>query len=231
VGLIKTGLLVSVVTLTVSLVTVRGSQNPVFPDCLNVSSPQNPFRPKDHAICVKDVLNFGDDKTVRADEKLLGITPQEVRFIGCSEAPFVTFPALGLSDSSYTIYYPTGVQLAHEDYLAPFLHEMGHVFQLKQAGSYPRLEAALDNSLERIELGADFLAGIGADRLGLEPKAFLVNLSLFGSYNSSGVDYHGRPEDRAVAFRNGFFYQEKRTTITASYADFQDNLFAQIKDM
>jgi hypothetical protein len=208
-----------------------GAKSSVFPDCLNVSSPRNPFRPTDHDECSKDALNFGDDKTVHDDEKLLDITPQEVRFIGCAAAPFVTFPAFGLSNSRYSIYYPTGVQLAHDDYLAPLLHEMGHVFQLKQAGSYAGLKASLDDSIERIELGADFIAGIGANRLGVEPKLFLINLSLVSSYNRSDSDYHGRPEDRAVAFRNGYFYQEKQATIANSYADFQDNLFAQIKNM
>jgi hypothetical protein len=197
-------------------------QGPVFPDCLNVSPPRNPFRPLDHPKCNQDTLNFEEDKTIHDGEKLLDITPQEVRFIGCDDAPFVTIPAFGLSDSKFSIYYPTGVHLAHDGYLAPLLHEMGHDAKLK---------ASLDDSIERIELGADFIAGIGANRLGLEPNAFLLNLSLFGSYNSRDFNYHGKPEDRAAAFRNGYFYREEQSTVTDSYADFQDNRFAQIKHM
>lgn len=208
-----------------------GAQNPMFPDCLNVSPSRSPFRPLEHPACNKDPLDFVDDRTIRDGEKLLDITPQEITFIGCDDAPFVTFPALGLAHSKFTIYYPTGVQLSHEGYLAPLLHEMGHVFQLKQSGSPAKLRASLDDSIERIEMGADFIAGFGAMRLGLEPNAFLINLALVGSYDSHDQNSHGRPEDRAAAFRNGYFYQEKLSTLTDAYADFQDNRFAQLKHM
>jgi len=207
---------------------LRGTQSPVFPDCLNVSASRNQFRPTDHSECSKDVLNLGSDKTIDDGEVLLGITPQEVKFIGCAAAPFVTFPAPGLH-SKFNIYYPTVVRFEHDGYIAPLLHEMGHVFQLKQSGSYAKLKASLDDSIERIELGADFIGGFGASRLGLEPNAFLLNLSLVGSYNHGDFDSHGRPEDRAAAFRSGYFYQEKQATIGDAYADFQDNRFAQIK--
>jgi hypothetical protein len=210
-------------------IALSSTQSAASPDCLNVSSSPNPFHTSGHPECSKDVLNLGDDKSIHGGEKLLGITPQEVRFIGCAAAPFVTFPALGLSSSKFSIYYPTGVQLTHDDYLGPLLHEMGHVFQLKQAGSSAKLKASHDDSIERIELGADFIAGIEANRLGLEPRAFQINLSLVGSYNSRDSDYHGKPEHRAAAFRNGYFYQDKQAAVTDAYADFQDNLFAQIK--
>jgi len=206
-------------------------ERPIFPDCLNAASAANSFRPTEHNVdCNKDALNLWNDRSVREGAKLLGINAEEVRLFGCMPAPFRTVPALGSSNQKFSIYYPTGVQLGQGGYIAPLLHEMGHVFQLKLVGSYQKLQASHDNSIERIELGADFIAGYAAGHLDLEPKAFLVNLSLIGSYNGKDLDYHGRPEDRAAAFRNGYFYMERQSTLTDSYADFQDNRFAQIKN-
>jgi hypothetical protein len=205
------------------------ARSPVFPDCLNLSPSTDQFRPTDHPDCSKDALDLGNDKAVHDGETLLNLAPREVSFIGCEAAPFVTFPAAG-PNSKFRIYYPTGVQLAHDKYVAPLLHEMGHVFQLKQAGSYANLKASLDDSIERIELGADFIAGFGANHLGLEPNAFLINLKLVGNYNNNDLESHGRPEDRVFAFRNGYFYEEGQpSTVADSYADFQDNRFSQIK--
>jgi hypothetical protein len=226
-SLSQTSLIVSGCLALLLAMILSTTQGRAFPDCLNLSPSPNQFNPTDHPDCSKDPLDLSNDKAVRNGEALLDITPQEIRFIGCEPAPFVTFPAVGLN-SKFTIYYPTGIQLAHDKYVAPLLHEMGHVFQLKQAGSYKKLKASLDDSIERIELGADFIAGLGANRLDLEPNTFLINLNLVGGY-SKGAQDHGRPEDRAAAFRNGYFYQEKQFTIADSYADFQDNRFAQIK--
>ncbi len=209
----------------------QGAKTPVYPDCLNLSPSRSAFRPPSHPECINDVLKLGENRSVRGGEDYLGIAPQEVSFIGCSAAPFVTFPGHGLSSSKPTIYYPTGGELSLDDYIAPLLHELGHVFQLKHAGSYEKLMTALDNSIERVELGADFIAGFGASHLGLEPRAFLINLSLFGSYNNQDSDNHGRPEDRTAAFREGYFYSNKHATVADSYSDFEDNRYAQIKHM
>ena len=81
-------------------------------------------------------------------------------------APFLTVPGSGLTNSQFTIYYPTGDQITQGSYIAPLLHEMGHVFQLKQAGSYQKLKDP-GNSKERIELGADFIAGLARTDSGL----------------------------------------------------------------
>ncbi len=211
---------------------INSAERIIFPDCLSASSPTTTFRPTEHTLdCHNDILHLWNDKVVRDGAKLLGISAEEIQFFGCPPAPFLTVPALGLSNQKFSIFYPTSVQLTHNGYVAPLLHEMGHVFQLKGAGSLAELKASHDSSLERIELGADFIAGYAANRLGLEPSAFLVNLSLITSYNSRDFDYHGRPEDRAAAFRSGYFYLDKQATLPDAYTDFQDNRFAQIKNL
>jgi hypothetical protein len=193
-----------------------------FPNCLNGSSSKTPFHPND---CKGDPLNQANNKTIMKDEELLGIGPEDVRFIGCPAAPFLTVPGSGLVSSQATVYYPT--QLSEDSYAAPLFHELGHVFQLKQAGSLAKLKASLDDSNERIELGADFIAGLTANKLRLKPADFLINLALVGSFNIHDEDFHGKPADRAAAFSNGYFYKDEGQ-IADSYADFQDNLFAHI---
>jgi hypothetical protein len=208
---------------------VGSATEPQLPDCLNSQSTQTLFNPGDHEGCIADQANFGQEGTILKAEQFLSISPSEVRFIGCNDAPFRTYPPSANGKTLFKVYYPTGITLSHNGYLAPLLHELGHVYQLKQAGSYAKLEASPNGSIERVELGADFLAGIVGSRLGLEPKSFLVNLSLVGSYRGGDTLSHGRPEDRAAAFRYGYFYQESQASINSSYSDFQDNLFAQIK--
>lgn len=197
-----------------------------FPNCLNGSSSPHPFHPNEQSDCKSDPLGVGNNTTVRKDEELLGIKPEDVRFIGCAAAPFLTVPGSGLISSQATVYYPT--QLSEDSYAAPLFHELGHVYQLKHAGSYAKLRDTLGDSNERIELGADFIAGLAASKVGLKPADFLINLALIGSYNIQDQDFHGTPANRTQAFRNGYFY-DNASQIADSYADFQDNLFAYIK--
>lgn len=208
-----------------------GSQSSTFPDCLNSSPTQTAFHAEQHPECRSDTLHFADDSAIRSSEQFLGLKGQEIAFIGCAGAPFATVPPHGITSSSFTIYYPLTPSLMHDAYTAPLLHEMGHVFQLKQAGSYHALLDSLSQSTARVELGADFIAGIEAHRLSLEPASFLVNLSLISNYKRTEPSYYGRPEDRAAAFRFGYFGSNDHDPIAISYADFQDNLFAQIIHM
>jgi hypothetical protein len=215
--------------LALPLAIALSSQDPIFPDCLNASPSK--FQPTAHPECSKDAMKLRAARSSAIMRSCLALPQRRSGFIGCADSPFVTVPAFGLSNSKPTIYYPTDVRLAEGDYFAPLLHELGHVFQLKQVSSYERLKSAVDGSNERIELGADFLAGAGASRLGPEPKSFPLNLSLVTDYNNRDPNWYGRPEDRAAAFRFGFFDHEKQRSFTDAYADSQNNLFAQTKHM
>jgi hypothetical protein len=224
----KSPALLFALALVPTLILGQSDHPAAFPDCLNSSSSKAPFHSNEHTDCDGDPLDQANNKIIKEDEELLGIGPRDVRFIGCAAAPFLTVPGSGLISSQATIYYPTGSKFKPDSYAAPLLHELGHVFQLKQAGSYAKLRASLDDSNERIELGADFIAGIAANKLGLTPAEFLINLALIGSYNIQDKDFHGTPANRTQAFRNGYFY-DNASRIADSYADFQDNLFAYIK--
>lgn len=224
----KSSALLFALALVPALILDQPDRPGAFPDCLNSSSSKAPFHSSEHTDCDGDPLDQANNKIIKEDEALLGISPRDVRFIGCAAAPFLTMPGSGLITSQATIYYPTGSKFEPDTYAAPLLHELGHVFQLKQSGSYAKLRSSLEDSNERIELGADFIAGIAAKKLGLKPADFLINLALIGSYNIQDKDFHGTPANRSAAFRIGYFYEDGGK-IADSYADFQDNLFGQIK--
>jgi len=205
-----------------------GAEKPRFPNCLNASEQPAESRPPKKDTCGSDALSLGRDETISNARRFLGIDQGELSFAGCASAVFRTVPS-ETPELTLRVYYPTGIGLAHAAYIGPLIHELAHVFQFTRAGSLSKLMASHEESIERVELGADFIAGITAARLNLEPRAFLINLSIVGTYGLPARDSHGRPEDRAAAFRSGYFYQNKNLSLEDSYSDFQDNRFAQIK--
>ena len=84
-------------------------------------------------------------------------------------------------------------------------------------------------SVERAELGADFLGGVAAQMLELNPDEAQKSIFLVGSYSSGELGSHGKAKERASAFRMGYFYQPVNDPVSAKYLDFQNNRFAQIK--
>jgi hypothetical protein len=102
------------------------------------------------------------------------------------------------SGDRYLVTYPSNL---NRNYLAPITHELAHVLQMKNAGGL----AALRDREEprRIELGADFLAGLAhaksLKKLSIED--FETNLQLAGTYKLAAD--HGPPEYRGQAFRIG----------------------------
>jgi hypothetical protein len=201
------------------------NQRESIPDCLGSDSAG--FDPGEHRDCVKDSLNVSSDARVQKEQKMLGITSNEILFVGCEAAPFKTFLARTEPSLRFKIFYRATVNSSSKDYLAPILHEVGHVYQLNRAGSMDNLFKSLDNSKERVELGADFLAGYAAHKLGLDASVSQESLSLMGSYQLKQSDPHGCPEARAAAFRFGYFYKPEDASVESQYSDFQDNLFAQ----
>jgi hypothetical protein len=160
---------------------------------------------------------------------MLGLLADQIDFIGCATAPFLTQVISSVPPYRFRITYPTKGDPSRREHIAPILHEIGHAYQLKPFGSKKKLLASLDGSIERAELGADFLAGLAAQRLKMNPGDFETNLSLMGSYHSKNSESHGRPEDRAMAFRYGWNSPPRKSFDDSQYEDFQDNEFAQIK--
>jgi hypothetical protein len=201
--------------------TNAGRSNP--PDCLQAGGAVEPSISSTPPTCDRDRLRVSEDAAVRATEKLFHLSSAEIVFIGCETASdFSTDVVRTSSSSHFVIVYPMSVSKS-SDYVAPMLHELGHVYQLKRVGDKEQLL----QMLERTELGADFLAGLAARKVGLNPGVFEISLRLVGSYRSSPRVSHGRPEDRSSAFRYG--YNEPAGPLDSQYDDFQDNLFSQLK--
>jgi len=227
----------------VAAVTVAGwpittnSQEPGFPECLYAGpgdsqrDESRSFRPTEHHDdCVRDVLRVSDFDEVVATERMFGLPSDQITFIGCAAAPFLTYPASIDPPYRVKIYYPATANADLKKYVAPILHEIGHAYQYRQAGSIQKLLASLNNSNERIELGADFLAGLAAKRLKMGPAEFETSFYLVGNY-AIDPDSHGNPADRALAFRYGYNAPQTEQFEDSQYADFQDNGFAIVKHM
>jgi hypothetical protein len=225
-------------TFTAALILVKAivglpistaSQGNAVPDCLNSDGFGGTFLLADHTECKDDVFKVSQDVDVQKVEKMFGVTPNEVTFIGCAAAPFQTKMVRTDPPFHFLILYRVSVDSKSHGYQAPIFHELGHVYQLSKAGSPQKLFQSLYGSNERVELGADFLAGLAAQRLKMNQGTFQTSLFLTGSYDSQKPDSHGCPEARSSAFRYGYHAPVTKSFDDAQYADFQDNEFAVIK--
>ena len=63
---------------------------------------------------------------VLATEKMFGLPANQITFIGCAEAPFVTYPASMDPPFRVKVFYPSADKSDVREYIAPILHEIGH---------------------------------------------------------------------------------------------------------
>jgi hypothetical protein len=207
----------------------RTAPNPrdQLPDCLGASAQQSAAN--DGNNCNRDLLSIAQQPVVAAAENILGLTPADVEFVGCRNEGFITRIGHATPRLTLRITYPIIPNVALSDYVAPIVHELGHVYQLKQAGSFDRLEQQLNPYHERAELGADFLTGVILRTLNLPTSVFELSEYLPGSYRTDLDASHGLPHQRTGAFRLGYFYDQRITNIDKKYSYFQDDLFATLK--
>ena len=185
--------------------------------------------------CVADRYQFGSDTTVQSAARAVGVEPEQIVFLGCESRSFGIVTTQGRSRPySYRIHYPVAGSAAPDSvrarYLAPVVHEIGHVLQLEASGGIQALMASLQNSSDRVELGADFVAGILFRRLmgHLDRQEFIQSLDLVGDYRSGALDSHGSPEARTAAFRLGFHYQDTGGPLKAAHRHFQQEQFGYV---
>jgi hypothetical protein len=224
----KVARLISFLFLALCQVVLCDSETPPrIPDCLYVVAQEYDFDVSKHRDkCFRDELGFGQNKTVRKTEDLLGIRPTEIKFIGCSIAPFYTRVDRTEPELHFEILYNS--EMTQSGSLIAIMHELGHVYQLKQAGSRERLLEALHRDLQRVELGADYLAGLSVARLNMSEKETAVGLALVGSYVVRAGS-HGLPHERSAAFNYGHTDGKTNDSLGALYIEFQDNGYGQIK--
>jgi hypothetical protein len=205
--------------------SVAGSGNN-FPDCLHSDTPAGTL--SGDPGCHKDILDLSGDATVQRALDFLKLHTEKIVFTECSNFPFTTKMPKTSVPYQFEIDYPTIPQSELQTRVPPMLHELGHIYQLRLAGSPAGVFEAHDNSSEKIELGADFLAGLTAQKLGIDPGPFERSLFLAGNYREND---HGRAEDRSAAFRNGYYYPLNKTTLDKAYQDFLDNRYSQITNL
>lgn len=181
----------------------------------------NPVEP-----CGADFMHLEANSQIIEVMKIFNIPRNIVVFQSCPSDRF--FVLEDQSDSTkFIIGYPKSPR---ENYLAPIVHELGHVVQIRDAGGIDRLRSSRSSHI--IELGADFLAGlafsVGLSHLG--GGDFETNLSLMGSYVHENDD-HGLPEHRTQAFRTGLTraYPHPELTMEESLRFWEENQYARIK--
>ncbi len=196
-------------------------------DCLNLIPQERPFSLRDHQDkCFRDELNFSNVTDLHNAEELLGISASEIRFVGCDIAPFYARVDRTEPRLHFEIVYNSTLDRSAS--MIAILHEIGHVYQLKRAGSQQGLLSSAKQDLERVELGADYLSGLAIGRLHLSEKNFEVGLALVGSYEvHSGP--HGFPHERSASFNYGVTAGKTDTDVSSLYDTFQDDDYGNIK--
>ena len=176
--------------------------------------------------CGADAKGIGTDPNVLAVMRTFNIAPNVVVFQACPGGRFSAMPDSN-DAKRFLVRYPSTVK---SNYLAPIVHELAHVVQMRNAGSLAALKPK-ENS-RRIELGADFLAGLAFNMSLKQMNSgdFETNLQLAGSYKIE-TDDHGTPEHRTQAFRLGSTRKEPypELTILEAMAYWNANDYARIR--
>jgi len=183
---------------------------------------------KSQTCDTQDPLHIKSAASVRDTMVTLGVNPAKIEFAQCAGGFFSTSASLDSThDLIFRITYPEGLEISQ--YLAPITHELGHVYQLLHAGSLAELRKQMQNSLKRIELGADFLAGVAFRRRKLPASELILfeqNLMLTGDFTAND---HGTPAQRTSAFRMGYFSLPENQSVDDAAKSFQTDGFAQIE--
>lgn len=192
---------------------------------VTVGHEETPVTPCDDA----DPLNIAKDPYIDKVMKLLSIKPGKVRFKGCKGLRFSATPD-GMAkegDRRYLITYPIEVA---QSYIAPISHELAHVLQMEMAGGLDPLRKTFSSM--RVELGADFLAGVifSSSLQNININQFQHNLELMGLYVELEADAHGTPAQRTSAFRWGVHlnFDTMNQDIRKVSDDFQANIYGKV---
>jgi hypothetical protein len=196
-------------------------------DCLDLLPQEGTFSVKDHRNkCFRDELGFANISAIQNAEKLFGLSPKEIAFVGCDIAPFAARIDRSEPELHFEILYNSTQELSAST--VAIFHELGHIYQLKQAGSYEGLLSSAHQDLERVELGADYLAGVAVTRLQMSEKDFDVDLALVGSYTIHSSP-HGLPHERSASFNYGVTSGKTDNPLDSIYQKFQDDDYGHIK--
>lgn len=175
----------------------------------------------------EDIKDVSKDRVVQDVMRLLGINSTEVAFNGCKDYIFSAkqFEKKFRRSHNYEITYPDD-DLVH--YLAPIVHEIAHVFQFQLYKSMLKLMSSL--SILRIELAADYIAGVVYYKLGIKKNGYQHSVQLIGRYYEVSTDHHGTPAQRIAAFRMGYEDARKESMRSIQYFNdkFQRDVYGEV---
>ena len=179
--------------------------------------------------CAGDSQNIASMPFVREAKRVLGIGAADITF-RCGTRGFETSRSSNLT--YYTIYYPALPDPRR--YKAPITHELAHVVQLQHTGASRELLAEFQGSSARVELGADFLAGVVYQKAwnkDADSFSYQSDSVLLGSFAFNDPRHHGTQIDRNNAFRLGRYIRDEkaRGDVWVDHRYFQQFLFSQFE--
>lgn len=182
------------------------------------------------ASCTDDPRGLRTHPAIAKAIGALALPADRLALLGCAKGEFSAGSDAGFTDDDLrvSVVYPSQADLPTDQYIAALLHELGHAWQIFGAGGLAALQDK--TSSDRIELGADFMAGVLAFRVGsLTPDSFQTNAEVVGRYRETS-DQHGNPVQRTMAFRYGYFYDRNnaKKELSAAYADMQGEFYQQL---
>lgn len=174
-------------------------------DCLRSTKTVN-MEELDFQSCRGDPSNYDSNEILKSLSNILEINDVNIKFIGCKNYQY-EIRYSSTPPAKATIYYPIrgNLEISSKDLVA-LAHELGHVAQLKQAGTQAALHSAIGEW--ETEVGADFLAGFSLAPLGVTVTQHSASDDLAGLYVSN-FDDHGTPDTRTFAFRIGFYLSDR----------------------
>ena len=169
-----------------------------------------------------DPLHLERNLQVRKLIAAINMSPQSISFAGC---PGSVYAVQMHSDGRYVITYPPEIR---EGFIAPVAHEIAHIVQIQAAGGLDQLQARYRS--RRVELGADYLAGILFRRVlpEVSRNEFQNHVHLKGLYREPSLARaHGTPVQRTAAFRFGIVGKTEPVGATLAEASehFQEDLY------
>jgi len=182
--------------------------------------------------CSDDPLQLMRDPTIANAIRSMGLEGQSIRFEGCERASFATISAPSARELRFVVRYPILRDVPTSQLVAPIVHELSHVVQVREAGSYAKFRAKLADS-RRVELGADFLAGVVfANYLSVGNLKYQNSLELVGRYREDSFAAHGTPGQRNAAYRLGAYFLLNQPNFPLDlpklHLDFQENGYADV---
>lgn len=175
-----------------------------------------------------DPLHLSENPDIIAAISLLGIDKKSIDFKGCQNLAFMVKPITDGTTTQFKVHYDSTTN--KDLVIAPTLHELSHIVQIQEEGSYENLVRAYP-SKERIELGADYLTGIIFRKLFPQKKLkeFEQNINLAGLYIEK-EDPHGNPSRRTQAFRLGVNGEtDASNDIRKNHLFFQREIYGEIR--